>query len=458
MMISLFVVSLAGTAHSQRIDQTTLISLNETKRPLREVLDRFEQQGNVTFDVKWIGLREKTLSEEVTIKFTQKPFWKAMDLLMDAAGLRVSDFYRSTIVLKRKPAFPFLSESVPVANPITQGAFQARLEKHGMFNQLDVVIRPEPWVGQPYVVGYEATITFADGQSKTYKPKFLIWVYKVSDEVSLRIEMDDWPAGVAVHKVDLTAQLQIGQEWDQITLPPVSQMVPREIKALNGRIRIERTGFEKAPNAKWDEYGIKLRLEAVGLAKDEKLNELFALVSPEGISIDPHKTGVSGGETNKIKWTSVDLGFTPDRIEGEFEDYRLSISLEDGTQQVIGPIGEIAPKIADAGISQIAIPKAGLLTGETKLLGPGIRTREIKLLGYGIRIPWDRVQLNVGEDSLEPVGHGRGSGYPHQMTFDFETDDIQTPRNQWKLVVEAPTKSVDHTLTFSFDDVEMPKD
>jgi hypothetical protein len=78
MLIAVLVVTLAETAKAQDLDSATFISMNETEQPLRDVLAKFERQGNVTFDVQWIvPRREELLSKEVTINFENKPFWEA---------------------------------------------------------------------------------------------------------------------------------------------------------------------------------------------------------------------------------------------------------------------------------------------------------------------------------------------------------------------------------------------
>jgi hypothetical protein len=448
MSIAMLAVSVMGTARSQELNRSTVISLNETKKTLRNVLRQFELQGHVMFDVKTIvPSQEKLLAREISIQCEKKPFWEAVALVADAAGLQVDSFERPSVVLKKRHAFPFPNDPVQVAEPVTQGAFQARLEKHGIFDQLDVIVRPEPWVGQPFVVDYEAKVHFENGQSIRYEPDYLIWVYRLSDEVCLRIEMDDWPKGIAVRTVDVIAHLQVGIDWKPMTLPPISQIASREIKANDGVIRIKTAGFEEKAKSKVDKYGVRLRLEGVGLASKELGQERVRLLSPAGSSILPHKLGVSRGETENIQWTLIDVGFTSEQIAEDFEKYSLALLLEDGTKKVIGPIGEISPTIVNAGSSQLAISTSQLLAGH------------VELLNYGVRIPWDRIRLDVGQEAtLEPQGHSRSGIYPHAMTFEFETDPIRTPGSQWKLVVEAPAKSVDHMLTLTFDDVDIPNE
>jgi hypothetical protein len=424
------------------LNKGSIVSIRARGQSVGSVLARIEKAtGNRVRVVGKFGRDdEQILSKRVSLNLQEKPFWEAVDAVSAAAGVKFRGIDGGTLELSTEG--PRFDKIKVVGAPTVVGAFQVYPGFHDFFGNAIIVVRPEPRFGRPQVRGYQAEITLPDGKRIQYKPDFLFSTSNVyTGELTLRIK-PDLPKGTKkAQEIELEARLAIASSWKAFTLPPLGELVPKPTKVGSGTVYVTQAQLTGKPSER-QRYAVKLLAE--GLTFDLKN---IVLVDMAGNRV----TSSGGGSSKQNNQQNVSLSFRRAKISGDPGKCQLAFEVPGTGEKTIGPLGDLAPKPAPAGVNIIRITRAGI---DKQPDGTEDFVVRIEFDGF----PASRRQVALvggGTQPLEPRGWG-GSGNSAQ--FWFNPAQIRGKAESYRLRLQGPMKVTQHVLQATFSDVPLAKD
>ena len=395
-----------------------------TRNPVR-VVDNFGRED------------QQALAKRVRLNLSDTPFWEAIDALCAAAGLHFKSIEDGCVLLStEKPNFGQLEA---VGDPVVVGPYQVR-PCFGDFDDPAMVVRYEPRLGQPQVVGYHAQITLPGGNQVRYEPRSVFNLVSVfTGELKLRLE-PDVPGGTKkAERVDLEAQLIIGLDWKPFTSPPFGEFIPKVVELGGGTLVVTQAETADEPPG-GQQFVVVTSREGVSLDSVKAV-----LVDEADNQIKPTSSGGNSGDKGLYTWK-----FDPAKISGDGRKGRLLLKKPDGSEESLGPLGELSPEPAQVGAARIRLRRVGVTKDSS-----GDQRFEVSLSADDFALPLDKaVVIGPGGKPLDSMGGGGGGGM-----YAFFFDPSKMPRDplSCRVRVTAPTKTADYVLRATLNDVPLEK-
>lgn len=426
-----------------RLTIGSLVTLLASGQPVWAVLAQIEKStGNKVRIMDEFGRDdEKTLSKQIALKASKRPFWEAIDALCTDTGLQFRGIKRGALVLSTKE--PGFGKIEATGAPAVVGAFQVYPAFDDFFENAMIVIRPEPWISTPQLKGYQAQITFPDGKQAQYKPNTLSGTSNIhTGELKLRID-PVLPTGTQkAQQVAVEARLHIGSAWKTYTLPPLGSLTPRKIALGKGTVCVEQAGLEDRAPGRQD-FVVKLRVEGMELD-----HQKIELVDTAGNRIKRS----SGGASKGLDSQRIQKSFAAAKISGDPAACQLALEVPGGGEKTIGPLGKLAPKPAAAGATSVRVTKVRL-----KKLTTGAEELEVMVQYDGMAPSSVDVEL-IGRRGQPIQRTGFGSGSDYSATFQFDASGLGGKPESCKLRLSAPSRVNEYVLKATFNDVPLAKE
>lgn len=449
---SLILLALLGIAVpcSQAEDLMTpsRLSLTLEGEPLSDALKAFKETTGVTVVVESrLQSLDDLLARPVQIEIRNRPFWEAIQAICEEVDLDLDRVTHDQVVLKPRSLVEATLKAAmgqrQAAKPTTSGAFWV-VPIYEPSEPLKIVVRPEARAVAAQVLNFGIRMVFSDGTELEYRPKHVSRIYKLSGEFVLNLDTKTFRSSQKIRQLDLEVELEVPSNWEATTLPSILSMAPREIAVAGGTIRIERAEVEDERRRFPAEFGLDVSTTGDVVAAEGGLDR-FSLVDPNGLRIRPKKVAMSTGESDGLRWQWFDIGFSPSELVGELESYRLAVRLENGDEQMMGPIGDIQPRLVSAGVAKAGVNRVDLEHGKTNICF------------YGFQLPFRHARLDVGQDiALEASGWGQsGTESPYFNSLEFPVGEARTDPATWRLVLDVPTRSARHTLRATLNNVHV---
>jgi hypothetical protein len=407
---------------------------------LKAVLAQIQQSsGNPVRVVYNFGREdEQVLAKRVTVNLSDTPFWEAIDAICAASGLHFKSIKDGCVMLTTDEDMFGKLESV--GDSVVVGPYQVR-PCFGDFDDPAMVVRYEPRLGQPQVLGYHAELTLPGGNQVRYEPRSFMNLASVfTGELKLRLDPDVPQGTKKAERVDIEARLNIGLDWQPFTLPALGTFAPKPVKLGGGTILVLQAETIRQPPSDQEHFVVKTDREGVSLDSVKGV-----LIDEAGNRVEPINAGGNSGDKGLYTWN-----FDPAKITGDARKGRLALKMPDGSEESVGPLGEVSPKSVRAGAARIRLGKVGM-----KKDPGGEQMFEVSCSADGFALPLDKaVVIGPGGKPLEPKGGGGGGG-----SYGFFFDPSELPRDplSCRLKVMAPTKTAEYVLRATLTDVPLVK-
>jgi len=291
--------------------RTTLLNLCVEDMPVSAVFAEIEKQ--LGRPVVWrsgpSALGTKLLAEKISLHMNGATVWQAAEEIDRLSGVRFQGVGARTVVFAEELKQP--DQSI-FFRPTVEGAFLLTpILRAPMKNRPNLLIRPEPWIGKPRLVGCRATWIFQKGRPFPFEPKRddAGYLPQGEDELEIPLARDGSNPLRTAKAIDFEAELMIPLAWETKILPPVGGLIGKKLAV--GKLQVE------VLEAKWDKKDFRLKARVSNFAIPRTS---LTLLDAGDRRLEHGDTGANYRLPHEVEFS---FSFRPAEVRGDPLTYRL---------------------------------------------------------------------------------------------------------------------------------------